>query len=385
MINVDGETCDPPGSVQDAFGNVCRDSCTYCGDGIVNNGEECDYADPNAPEGCRNDCTISVCGDDVVDTDLGETCDPPGSMPDQFGNVCRDSCTYCGDGLVNNGEVCDYADPNAPANCQNDCTICEGQIGDCVWHDGVVGMECDGIQEPDCANGINGLEVRLYDDAGALVRTTTTGMGPAGDGYYQFMDLCAGTYTVEIDTPDGLVTAPAMVGDPALDSNGSPAMVTLAADDSTDQKIDFGFCEEREGGEGCTPGYWKQEQHFGSWFGYMPGMLVGGVFNEANAHFPDLADDTLLDALDYGGGSGAEGAARNLLRAAVASVLNASTPDVAFDWSEADVISAVNAALATEDRHTMLDLAGDLDDDNNDGCPLGRAEMDPRESRPDVK
>ncbi len=30
----------------------------------------------------------------------------------------------------------------------------------------------------------------------------------------------------------------------------------------------------------------------------------------------------------------------------------------------------VDAALATVDRATMLDLAEDLDDDNNLGCPL---------------
>lgn len=36
----------------------------------------------------------------------------------------------------------------------------------------------------------------------------------------------------------------------------------------------------------------------------------------------------------------------------------------------AEVIADVNAALASGDRSTMLDLAGELDADNNFGCPL---------------
>jgi len=119
-----GETCDPPGSVPDTppgNQNACRDNCTYCGDGIVNNGEECD--DPNDPL-CSDDCMlVPSCGDGVVDPGLGETCDPPGSVPDTppgNQNACRDNCTYCGDGIVNNGEECD--DPNDPL-CTDDCML----------------------------------------------------------------------------------------------------------------------------------------------------------------------------------------------------------------------------------------------------------------------
>jgi hypothetical protein len=117
-----GETCDPPGTVPGTppgNSNACRDDCTYCGDGIVNDGEECD--DPNDPT-CSNDCKlIPFCGNGIVDP--GETCDPPGSIPDLppgNQNACRESCTYCGDGIPNNGEECD--DPNDPA-CSNTCEL----------------------------------------------------------------------------------------------------------------------------------------------------------------------------------------------------------------------------------------------------------------------
>ncbi len=118
------ETCDPPGSVPDTPPgnmNACRDNCTYCGDGIVDEDEECD--DPNDPL-CSNECKlIPFCGDGIVDPEANETCDPPGSVPDTPPgnmNVCRDNCTYCGDGIVNNGEECD--DPGNPA-CTDDCKL----------------------------------------------------------------------------------------------------------------------------------------------------------------------------------------------------------------------------------------------------------------------
>jgi hypothetical protein len=87
-------------------------------------------------------------------------------------------------------------------------------------------------------------------------------------------------------------------------------------------------------------------------------------------------DDTLLDALRYHGGSGLPGAARILLRAAVAAVLNAQSPDINYPLSLVQIQTAVNNALASGDRDTMLNLASALDNDNNLGCPLGGTEGD---------
>jgi hypothetical protein len=84
----------------------------------------------------------------------------------------------------------------------------------------------------------------------------------------------------------------------------------------------------------------------------------------------DGKDDTLLDALNYGGGPETTGAARILLRAAVAALLNAAQPDVDYQLTVAQVISQVNTALASGNRNTMLNLASQLDRYNNAGCPL---------------
>jgi hypothetical protein len=121
-------------------------------------------------------------------------------------------------------------------------------------------------------------------------------------------------------------------------------------------------------GEGCTPGYWKN--HLDAWTatGFSPGATLESVFD-----VPDglgLDAKTLHQALSFGGGSGVLGGANFLLRAGVASLLNSAHPEVSFPRTPAEVINDVNAALASNDRNTMLALASTLDEENNAGCPL---------------
>jgi hypothetical protein len=123
------------------------------------------------------------------------------------------------------------------------------------------------------------------------------------------------------------------------------------------------------GNQGCTPGYWKN--HTASWppTGYTTSRTVQSVFSEA-WRYPAQGFATLHDALAFAGGPGTDGAAEILLRAAVAALLNASHPDVAYPRIASQVLSDVNAALASGSRDTMLALAAALDADNNRGCPL---------------
>lgn len=120
---------------------------------------------------------------------------------------------------------------------------------------------------------------------------------------------------------------------------------------------------------GCTPGYWKN--HTASWSGtgWTPGQTVGSAFSGASA-FPSLASQTLLQALQGGGGPGALGGATILLRAAVAALLNAGHGGVEYPRTTAEILADVNAALSSGNRNTMLNLATALDNDNNLGCPL---------------
>ena len=128
-------------------------------------------------------------------------------------------------------------------------------------------------------------------------------------------------------------------------------------------------CEQPEKPEGCGHGYWKNHEEAWEPTGYTPEDLVGAVF-PIPADLAELADDTLMDALEYPGGNGVIGAARILLRHAVAGLLNAAHPDVNFPRTPAEIIAAVGTALASGDRQTILDCKDEVNQQNSQGCPL---------------
>ncbi|HEY0604598.1 MAG TPA: hypothetical protein VGD58_16895 [Herpetosiphonaceae bacterium] len=131
--------------------------------------------------------------------------------------------------------------------------------------------------------------------------------------------------------------------------------------------IDFCY-EEVVRDAGCTPGYWKN--HLAAWSqtGYAPAQTLESAFDVPDALGID--NTTLAQALGFGGGSGVAGGARILLRAGVAALLNGAHSGVAYPYTANRVIADVNAALASNDRATMLALATTLDNANNGGCPL---------------
>jgi len=98
-----------------------------------------------------------------------------------------------------------------------------------------------------------------------------------------------------------------------------------------------------EGGEGCTPGFWKQSQHFGHWpAGRSPGddyETIFGVDITIKVNNMQETTPTLLQALQ------AQGGAQNALaRHSVAALLNAET-SVSFLFSSAQVIALVQDAF----------------------------------------
>jgi hypothetical protein len=114
--------------------------------------------------------------------------------------------------------------------------------------------------------------------------------------------------------------------------------------------------EEPQGGQGCTPGYWKQTQHFWAWTNYTQGDSFAAVFGVPY-------DKTLLEALKTGGGQ-----ERALGRHAVAALLNAANPDVSHAFTEAQIIALVQDAWATGDFESAKNL---LAFENEQGCPIG--------------
>jgi hypothetical protein len=116
---------------------------------------------------------------------------------------------------------------------------------------------------------------------------------------------------------------------------------------------------EEGGGEGCTPGYWKQPQHLDSWVTYSPTDFYDTVFGVTSSFGSTF---TLLQALKQGGGGEIA-----LGRHAVAALLNSVNPDVSFEFTAAEVIAIVQDAYATGNFRAAKNL---LQDQNESGCPL---------------
>lgn len=114
--------------------------------------------------------------------------------------------------------------------------------------------------------------------------------------------------------------------------------------------------EPPSGDEGCTPGYWRQMHHYDSWTGYSPGQQFSSVFEDA---FPGM---TLGQVVQLGGGG-----LNALGRHTVAALLNAASPDVAYPYTPAQVISEFNAVFPGGNYEALKDT---FEMYNESFCPL---------------
>jgi hypothetical protein len=111
-----------------------------------------------------------------------------------------------------------------------------------------------------------------------------------------------------------------------------------------------------EGGQGCTPGYWKN--HTDSWPApYTPGMLFSATgLDDA---FPGM---TLLQVLEQGGGG-----VKALGRHTVAALLSATSPNVSYDVAPADIFALFNTYFPNDDLELLKNYFATF---NEQGCPL---------------
>ena len=81
----------------------------------------------------------------------------------------------------------------------------------------------------------------------------------------------------------------------------------------------------------------------------------------------DRKPDTLLDSLTYQGGTSLKGSTEILLRAATAGLLNEAYYGTLYPpySSKQQLLNAVNAALGTSNRSTIIDLGYQIDYWNN--------------------
>lgn len=129
-----GEECDDGAMNSNSIADRCRTNCRLprCGDGVKDRTEECDRGALNndtaagtgtteTTRACRTDCFLSFCGDGVRDS--GEDCDDGNQLS---GDGCTPYCaTECGNGVLDSGEQCDAGttinNQRLPNGCRPGC------------------------------------------------------------------------------------------------------------------------------------------------------------------------------------------------------------------------------------------------------------------------
>ena len=210
------------------------------------------------------------------------------------------------------------------------------------------------------------------------------------------LEICYNGTCVTIQRPgieqDGVADAYIWELYPDLNGNSDRLYTGLVCDDFT------GICKEKQsllrfdffvrgGGEGCTPGYWKQEQHFDSWTGYSPGDDFEATFGLATDSTeimckpekgkPVACDPppTLLQALKANGGCQSA-----LARHAVAALLNAASPDTNYFFTIDEIIAIVQDGFSPNGDYNCESAKDLLAEQNEMGCPInGDTNKPPRD------
>jgi len=119
------------------------------------------------------------------------------------------------------------------------------------------------------------------------------------------------------------------------------------------------------GGEGCTPGYWKQPHHLDSW-AIDPTTLFSEIFGrEITIRIKkqgEITDPTLLEALDANGGK-----VNTAARHSVAAYLNALNSGVEYDMTPSAVVSGFQSSFDNSDYGSIIENFVNF---NEQGCPL---------------
>ena len=216
------------------------------------------------------------------------------------------------------------------------------------------------IEPADGAERPNSLMITVGDGP-------TVTLGPTPNNPFQgFQGAEWDNFVTSFSIPAGVdnVTVEPVSG-PDIDPSVSPASLVWSL-----AGLSVPIPQEGGGGEGCTPGYWKQDHHFDSWVTYSPGDDLTDTFGSSDY---DLAKPergtadalSLLQGLELRGGK-----VNALTRHAVAALLNAANPDVSYDLSESEVIAKFNAAVEDGGKKAIEKTKNEFESFNEQGCPL---------------
>lgn len=118
------EECDD-GNVED--GDGCSADCRFegCGNGVIEGNEQCDDGNNRGGDGCSADCLSGEsCGNGLLDLAGNEQCDDGNIEP---GDGCSAVCKFeeCGNGFVDADELCDDDNNVSGDGCSADCLSLE--------------------------------------------------------------------------------------------------------------------------------------------------------------------------------------------------------------------------------------------------------------------
>jgi hypothetical protein len=127
-------------------------STAFCGNGVVDTGEDCD---PPKPGFCSPTCHVlpPICGDGIVEA--GEQCDPP--APPGTCGFCDSRCQVligeCGDGCVYPGQQCGIPNVNPSNLAASPCTSSQCCGVNCVFQFFDVSPQCEACESKKNASG----------------------------------------------------------------------------------------------------------------------------------------------------------------------------------------------------------------------------------------
>ena len=366
-------------------GDACTvDRCTSTG--CVHEGSPCDTCGTDAECDDGIACTQDVCAGNMGGEHSCENIRDDGACSD--GDACTvDRCTSTG--CVHEGSPCSSCGSDTDCDDGVECTIdeCVGNMGG--------ERSCDNIRNVEACNDRDECTVDRCTDKGCdnepiscndndLCTVDSCAAGacqyaamPCDDNDACTMDGCSGgscTHdAVPCDDNDGCTidacSAGACTHDPVPCDDGDACTLDQCSDGVCGCAFDPSCAEQ-----GCKPSVWKTNavsRGANAWpAGYTPSMDISDLFVVPSCLSGSIGNATLLQALGFAGGTTLEGTAKNLIRAASAAVLNASSTCVQYGVCTDEVIAQTNGALGSCTRRPMRGLTAVLDAKNRLACPL---------------
>ncbi len=287
------------------MGDGCDQRCLLeCGNGRLDDDEECDDGNVVANDACTDLCANAICGDGVIRIG-GEVCDDGDDNSDEVPDACRTTCVApsCGDGVADDGEDCDDANDDEWDGCTSACRVREGLTA------ATAGRTCKAILDVN-EDAVNGTYWIDFDEgAGDVPQQHWCDMDNGGwtydtEGVAFSMDYTGGTQTLTTIPAEAeywftLYGASGGTGNNQDGGEGGTCEGSKVFDASTTLFVEIG-------GEGAAGGVEDQDAAHTRTGGYNGGGrgTKGGSAGGGATDLRTVEGDTNTRILVAGGGGG---------------------------------------------------------------------------------